>query len=219
MAYDRNCWSYWYPKKVGTIESEIPKVEELLARTSTDERQRILDLGCGTGRHAIYFARRKNFDVYGFDGSPKAIESAKEELQREKLSAQLAVHDMTEPFEYEDRFFDAVISTMVIGHAYSEQVRSIALEIDRVSKSGGYLYLQVPSHDLEMQIIAQGGGREKVKFVDNMTHVPFEGEEKLIPHHHFTKEHLLELFPNYRILDMHEGSEHYKGICFIGQKV
>ena len=61
-------------------------------------------------------------------------------------------------------------------------------------------------------------GLRKVKFVDDMTHVPFEGPEKMIPHHHFTKEHLTDLFPNYATLDMHAGSEHYNGICFIGQK-
>ncbi len=204
--YNKDCWTYWYPKKVGTVELEIPKLELLLARTRTNEKQRILDVGCGTGRHAIYFARRKNFEVYGFDGSPLAIKSANEELKKGNLSGHLVVHDMTEPFEYQNSFFDAVISTRVIGHAYTEQVRMIAGEIDRVLKPGGYLYLQVPSHDMEMETIMERGGIGNVKFVDDMTHLPFDGPEKMIPHHHFTREHIAELFPNYVTLDLHEES-------------
>lgn len=216
--YNKDCWTYWYPRKVGTVESEIPKLELLLARTRQNTKQKILDVGCGTGRHSIYFARRKEFEVYGFDASPLAVKLADEELKNENLSGQLAVHDMAKPFEYQNSFFDAVISTRVIGHAYAEQVKMIAREIDRVLKDNGYLYLQVPSHTSEMRTIKEQGGIDKVKFVDEMTHLPFEGPEKMIPHHHFTREHIAELFPNYSTLDLHEESDHYNGICFIGQK-
>ena len=68
----QDTWQYWYPRKEGTIEPEIPKLTELLARNHAST---LLDFGCGAGRHTVYFAK-KGFHVYGFDGSAAAIEQA-----------------------------------------------------------------------------------------------------------------------------------------------
>ena len=38
---------------------------------------RLLDIGCGTGRHALYLQKEKGFDVFGIDASPLAISICK----------------------------------------------------------------------------------------------------------------------------------------------
>jgi SAM-dependent methyltransferase len=38
---------------------------------------RVLDIGCGTGRHALYLQKEKGFDVLGIDTSPLAIRLCK----------------------------------------------------------------------------------------------------------------------------------------------
>src|SRR5215210_202107 len=38
---------------------------------------RVLDIGCGTGRHALYLQKEKGFDVFGIDTSPLAIRVCK----------------------------------------------------------------------------------------------------------------------------------------------
>ena len=43
----------------------------------------VLDLGCGTGRHIIYFVK-KSFNVYGFDISEEGVKATKEWLRKEK---------------------------------------------------------------------------------------------------------------------------------------
>lgn len=101
-----DAWKFWYAKKEGTVEPEIPRLLKLLEKCNAS---RVLDFGCGTGRHIIYFAR-KGFAVYGFDASDTAIQRARELLGNENLEASLKIWDMTHPLPYQEDFFDAVLA-------------------------------------------------------------------------------------------------------------
>jgi SAM-dependent methyltransferase len=207
-----DAWQYWYPRKEGTVEPEIPKLEELLRK---NDASKILDFGCGTGRHVIYFAK-KGFEVYGFDASETAIERAREVLKSENLFADLRVWDMTKPLPYESRFFDAVLAVRVMHHTYMDNIKRIVKEIDRVLKKGGYLFLQVPAFEETLKWRQEGLKSEEP---EPRTYVYSEGEEKGIPHHHFTKEELLRLFENYNIEEIHCATEHHRGYCLIARKM
>lgn len=72
MSQDR--WRYWYPIKEEIVDEDIPKLERIFRENNVS---RILDIGCGTGRHTVFFAER-GFDVYGFDFSLYAIQCSVE---------------------------------------------------------------------------------------------------------------------------------------------
>ncbi len=61
-------------------ESEY--IEKIIRRISPDAKK-ILDLGCGTGKHDIYFAE-KNFDVTGIELSKTMVEQANNNLGLKK---------------------------------------------------------------------------------------------------------------------------------------
>ena len=77
--------------------------------------KKILDVGCGSGRHLVFLSRR-GFETYGFDVSQSALSLAHEWLEEEGLHATIIMHRMEKRFPYGDSFFDAVISTQVIHH-------------------------------------------------------------------------------------------------------
>ena len=208
----QDAWQYWYPRKEGTVEPEIPELAELLTR---NHASKLLDFGCGAGRHSIYFAQR-GFQVYGFDKSAAAVERAMQALERENLNADLKAWDMTRPLPYEDSFFDAVIATRVIHHTFTKNIEKSAREIDRVLRTGSYLFLQVPAYMRQ----DRRGKREDRTFteVELRTYVASEGEEKGIPHHDFTRRELKQLFSNYTTLKIHRRTEHYRGWCWLAQK-
>ncbi len=52
----------------------------------------LLDVGCGTGEHALFFAA-KGLDVVGVDSAAKAIEKAKRKAKERKVKAAFLVHD------------------------------------------------------------------------------------------------------------------------------
>lgn len=68
----------------------------------------LLDVGCGTGRHVMSFAKR-NFDVFGVDKDKEFIEAAKSKLKQKKLSAGLIVADACN-LPLQDCSFNYVVS-------------------------------------------------------------------------------------------------------------
>jgi len=163
------------------------------------EGSRILDLGCGTGRHILFFSRL-GFDVYGFDASPKAITMTQEWLKNEGHEATLCEHQMEDPFPYENDFFDAVISIQVIHHNLMTDIRKTIREIERVLKPGGVLFVTFPI--LRPEPVSEEEDWKLVE-VEETTYVPQRGWESGIPHHYFTLEEIPIEFHSFNIHDIY----------------
>lgn len=90
------------PFTQGTV-GEVDFVERELGG---DRAKRILDIGCGTGRHAIELARR-GYQVTGFDLSEAQLRRAREKADEAGVAVEFQRRDATQPhFEQE---FDAAI--------------------------------------------------------------------------------------------------------------
>ncbi len=176
---------------------DVPQVAQLLKERGS---QRVLDLGCGSGRHVVYLAR-SGFAVYGLDNSPQGLALTQKWLDEEGLSADLQLGDMAARWPYEDSFFDAVISVQVIHHALAATIKKIIQEIERVLKKGGFIFISVPK--------LRNQGRE-FEQIELNTFVPLDGPEKGLPHHIFTPEELREFFGNFNVSDIHlDNVNHY----------
>jgi SAM-dependent methyltransferase len=104
----------------------------------------ILDLGCGVGRDAEYFAK-KGHQVTATDFSEDAIELCKKHFEGSGIG--FAVQDMHDPFPYPNNKFDVVYANLSL-HYYSDQkTREIIIEIYRVLKNGGTLAFACKSYD------------------------------------------------------------------------
>ena len=110
---------------------------EVLLRRSC---RRVLDIGCGSGRHTVHLARL-GLAVTAGDLSSPALVEAQRWLAREELQASLVRLDMMDP-PFPDGAFDAVLSVNVLRHAYPEQARAAVAEVWRVLRPGG-LFLAV----------------------------------------------------------------------------
>ncbi len=94
--YDKECFVQ------GTV-GECDFIEEEL---NHDKKIRIIDVGCGTGRHSIELSKR-GYDVLGFDFSESQLAKAKEKAKQLNLKIDFQKHDARNlPFEGE---FDAGI--------------------------------------------------------------------------------------------------------------
>ncbi|MFX1578303.1 MAG: methyltransferase domain-containing protein [Promethearchaeota archaeon] len=190
-------WNQIFSERGRVFTNPHPDIDRVVNRL--DESARILDLGCGTGRHVVHLTRL-GFNVSGFDISPRAISLAQEWLQEEGLSADLIEHSMEQPFPYDDDFFDAVVSIQVVHHNLMRDIRKTIFEIERVLKSGGVLFVTFP--------VLKPGPVEKERDwkltrIEEGTYIPQKGLEAGIPHHYFTLEEIPEVFAAFDIAEIY----------------
>ena len=153
---------------------------------------RVLDLGCGNGRHMVYLAQQ-GFHVCGLDNSPTALRLAQRWLREEDLPAPLVLGDMRQALPFRDGAFDALVSTQVIHHARLATVRATAWEIARILAEGGVLLVTVP--------VGKHPNQEYIE-IEPGTFVPTSGSEKGLPHHIFAPDEVPALFPDFTVLEL-----------------
>jgi RimJ/RimL family protein N-acetyltransferase/2-polyprenyl-3-methyl-5-hydroxy-6-metoxy-1,4-benzoquinol methylase len=97
-----------------------------------DKSLRILDVGCGTGRHSIELTKR-GYNVTGIDLSESQLQVAKEKAAREKLKIRFLRHDARNlPFDHE---FDVAIMLCEGGFPLMETDEMNFAILKNVSKS------------------------------------------------------------------------------------
>jgi SAM-dependent methyltransferase len=193
QVYSQNFMTMWYPNE-DIIRFCARLIQKQLTHDKFDVKrkvERVLDLGCGNGRHAIYFARQ-GFKAAGIDVSEQAIEWAKDWARREQLEIDFRVGDIAN-LPFADKTFDVVVSHGVLDHVHNETARKAAEEVRRVLKPQGLFYCDLRStEDFEYGVGAEAGKN---------TFVVSEGYERGLVQHFFSRAETEELFDGlFRIL-------------------
>ncbi|MFQ6088194.1 MAG: class I SAM-dependent methyltransferase [Candidatus Methanofastidiosia archaeon] len=157
-----------------------------------DLGKKILDLGCGAGRHTIFLAR-KGYQVLATDISENGVRYTKKWLKREGLEAELGISDM-EDLPFGNERFDAVICIFVVHHNTLYGIEKTLKEIHRVLKKNGLSLITLKSSR-----DARFGQGEKI---DEDTFLFTSGDEKGIPHYFCSRKTLDKLFSNFEILEL-----------------
>lgn len=118
---------------------EIDQLEALLA---LQPPQRMLDLPCGQGRHAIELARR-GYDVTGADLSPFMLQVAAERAREEGVRVRWLAGDMRQPIAAER--FDVVLNLFTSLGYFADEAddRKVIGAAAAMLVPGGRLVLEV----------------------------------------------------------------------------
>ncbi len=183
-------WEAMYKTRPsGTVNPE-QCVADLVDEFRQHKVKRVLDLGCGDGRHLVFLASQ-GFEMYGADCSPTALELAEEWLDGEDLTASLECTDITE-LPWEDGFFDAVLCIQVLNHNTLDRVKKTFTEVRRVLGESGY-FLGTAMKDPPPADWKDGDFIEE----DYHTYIPLKGHEKGVPHHCFSMDELEGLLSDF----------------------
>ena len=202
-------WDEIFSKRGKIFHDPHPDMEKISELFKEKEIKRVLDLGCGTGRHLIFLSK-KGFEVYGMDASPKALEMANKWLIEENEKAELHLDRIEHKFPYEDKFFDAIISIQVIHHNLMKDIIFTVREIERILKKGSIIFITFP-------VLGTGSRLEKweLKEIEKGTYIPQKGQEKGLPHHFFTIEEIYQVFSSFNLLENYMDETNHRAILGI----
>jgi ubiquinone/menaquinone biosynthesis C-methylase UbiE len=149
--------------------------------------RRMLDLGCGAGRHCILLAQ-SGFDVIGIDISKNALHMARKWVRKEKLRNVALVHATMTNLPLIDCCLDAVISVSVMHHALKKDIVKSVSEVYRILNKNGWLLANLAS-------VKDPRYRAGQKIEPNTYRILEAFEEKRFEelHHFFTKQETLRL--------------------------
>ena len=121
----------WYDNPKNRFVSDLE--DRLLLRLLEPVRgERVLDIGCGTGRHLSLFLEL-GLDITGLDASPHMLDVA-----REKLGHRVGLHQgFAEDLPFEDNSFD--IATLITTLEFVDDVQQALQEACRVANNRIFL--------------------------------------------------------------------------------
>lgn len=189
-AYE--CWNARWATAEGRADwlrpddDVIELADELLAAGQT---RRVLDLGCGVGRHALHFARL-GFETHTVDMAEVGLSELRASAADAGLKIETALAPMT-ALPFPDAHFDYVLSFNVIYHGDGPIVRKAISEIARVLKPGGIYQGTM----LSKRHVSCGKGTE----IAPDTFVVDNDDDKDHPHFYCNARELVALFEGFEL--------------------
>lgn len=167
--YDDN--NFWVQNSDKLFNAEhfsnaADEVEQLIRLQKMEKGEKVLDLCCGPGRHAIELARA-GLNVTAVDITPSYIETAAGKAENEKLSAEFLVGDMR-TFVKENYFDHAILMYTSLGYFEDNSQNQLVLNnIFNSLKQKGSLVIDVVGREILKPIF-----RERDEYIqDGITYI------------------------------------------------
>lgn len=178
----------------------VPEEDVMDWASALERGAKILDLGAGVGRHALWLSGQ-GFSVTALDAAPEGLATI-EDAGTGVRTVLARMHDL--PFE--DCSFDHVLSWNVIYHGDENILLKTISEIRRVLKPGGTFLGTMLSKRRLPHELAKAKGREISR---NTWTFDDDTGDKSHPHYYCSASELLGLFQGFEV-EWLEDREHEK---------
>ncbi len=137
---------------------------DYLQQKKTHLLNKIIDIGCGKGRNAVYLAQQ-GFEVWAVDYIPEALAEVQRKAKDLYLEKDIHTQEMAidQAWPFSDNFFGVAIDCFSSIDVETKKGReAYQKEMLRTLKPGGYAFVAVVSADdeLESEMIRQKPGPE-----------------------------------------------------------
>jgi cyclopropane fatty-acyl-phospholipid synthase-like methyltransferase len=173
-------------------------------RWKREKKERIMDLGCGRGRHTLYLAEM-GFSVTAVDLSQDAIVDLQKEVEqrRYKRKVKTVVCDMTD-LHFQVRSFDCILAFHSLYHTDYKGLTKAVTDIEEILKDEGEFYVTFNSKE------SPSFKETKNKRIDEYTIVKTRGFEQGIPHTFLNYKDILKLLHRFEIRKIQHIRDHYQ---------
>ena len=118
---------------------DIGRPQKMFAQAAPEITGSVLDVGCGTGEHALFFAQKGN-EVTGIDFLEYPIETAKKKSADRNIKATFLVQDALKLSQLNKQFDNIIDSGLFHGFSNEQRPQYVA-SLASVLKPGGKLFL------------------------------------------------------------------------------
>ncbi len=177
-------------------EQSSPEVFPVVQRWQEQKYNSLLDLGCGTGRHSIFFAEL-GFTVSAFDLAEDGIDILKNKLEDKNLNIHIQIGDMLN-LPYEPESFDCILSMFTIQHTDMTGLGIILDNIYRILKPSGEAFITLTSKR------SDAWEKHKDSRINNNTLIKTEGPEINVPHTYLDYDEVFQQLHNFNILKIQQ---------------
>jgi len=174
----------------------------LLNRWKEAGRERILDLGCGIGRHSLLFAAN-GFQVTAFDSSESGLRRL-ERIAAERRLTINTVHADLAKLPFDDGSFDAVLAYHEIYHVESSAMLAAVGELHRVLKPTAEVYLTLNSKSNPTYTDPRN------RVVDGNVRMKREEDGSILPHFYCDLSDVYSLLSEFEIIKLRHIDDIYE---------
>lgn len=139
-----NIWDQFFEKRGRFYLLPHSAIKRIIEKFKLFKIRKVLDLGCGSGRHCILLAK-EGFVVTGLDYSKKALDLARNWAENEDLDINLTKANFEKPLPYKDESFDAVIAIDSIHYSSTDTIRTVLKEMKRIVTEHGLIFITLPT--------------------------------------------------------------------------
>lgn len=127
--------------------------------------RKLVDIGCGKGRNAVYLAKA-GYEVFGMDYVQQALDEAEKLGEENNVSSLLHFHraEIDSPWPFEDEFFDLALDCFSSIDIETTKGREVCRdEMLRTLKPGGHAFVAVVSveDEIERELLENSPGPER----------------------------------------------------------
>lgn len=115
-------------------------LDELISLCPPSENTKVLDIGCGEGKDAVYMAQ-KGFDVSAFDLTDNGIRKTIRLASDRGVNIKAYVDDIN-TFVPDDQY-DIIYSTGTVQYLFDENKKSFFEKIEKMTKPNGIVFFNV----------------------------------------------------------------------------
>jgi SAM-dependent methyltransferase len=138
--------NYWKDESIRGQWAQPDKViTDLLWKIDRAKVNKVLDLGCGIGRHAVHFAKA-GFSVTAVDSSGEALAVLRKQSLEESIKLKVTEADFTQnPALFPRNYFDLVIAFNVLYHGQRKDLENSINLAHYWLKPGGFFFFTCPT--------------------------------------------------------------------------
>ena len=181
----------WEKKK---IKHPNKFARECYAQIRDKNFETLLDLGCGDGRDAAYFAR-KGFKVTAVDFSESGIRHLKQRIKEGKLSNITPLLKDIKKIKFKEKF-DVIYAHLSLQYFDDARTTQIFNELFKILKKDGLIFIKCKSIEDDRYGVGKKVGEDTYLKGDHLRHF-------------FTKEYMKEKLEPFKILRLRKTSSVY----------